>query len=132
MKKKSIGKSRLWVAFVAFALFFGASAVPVKTAVFTGFGPRGRGCVSWLKLVESSPELDLMLVDAAMIRAGALERAYLPLPGNASISFAGKVRVRHDSVREGQPQAEGRTPFRRAYKYGILSLRAENDEGGTQ
>ncbi len=41
MKKKSIGKSRLWVAFVAFALFFGASAVPVKTAVFTGFGPRG-------------------------------------------------------------------------------------------
>ena len=31
-----------------------------------------------------------------------------------------------------RPQAEGRTPFRRAYKYGILSPRAENDEGGTQ
>ena len=105
---RPIGNSRLWFAFVAAALFVGASTAAVKTAVFTGLGPRGRGCVSWLQLVESSPELDLMLVDAAMIRAGALDRAYLPLPGNASISFAGKVRVRRDSVREGQPQAPDR------------------------
>ena len=83
---RSIGNSRLWVAFVAFALFLGASAEPVKTAVFTGLGPRGRGCVSWLKLVESSPELDLLLVDAAMIRAGALDRAeVLIIPGGASV-----------------------------------------------
>ena len=83
---RSIGNSRLWIAFVAFALFFGALAVPVKTAVFTGLGPRGRGLVSWLKLVESSPELDLMLVDAAMIRAGALDRAeLLIIPGGASV-----------------------------------------------
>ena len=78
--------SRLWFACVAAALFFGASAAPVKTAVFTGLGPRGRGCVSWLQLVESSPELDLMLVDAAMIRAGALDRAeLLVIPGGASV-----------------------------------------------
>ncbi len=104
---RSIGNSRLWVAFVALVLFFGASAVPVKTAVFTGLGPRGRGLVSWLKLVESSPELDLMLVDAAMIRAGALDRAeLLIIPGGASVvekkdlGPEGAARIR-DFVRRG-------------------------------
>ena len=78
--------TRLWFAFVAAALIFSASAAAVKTAVFTGLGPRGRGCVSWLQLVESSPELDLMRVVAAMIRAGALDRAeVLILPVCASV-----------------------------------------------
>ena len=99
--------SRLWFAFVATALFVGASAAAVKTAVFTGLGPRGRGCVSWLQLVESSPELDLMLVDSAMIRAGALDRAeLLIIPGGASVvekrdlGPEGAARIR-DFVRRG-------------------------------
>ena len=62
------GSSRSCFAFMAAAMLFSVSAAPVKTAVFTGVGPRGRGLVSWLQLVESSPELDLVLVDAKMIR----------------------------------------------------------------
>ena len=74
------------VSIAVSAVFFAVSAAPVKTAVFTGKGPRGRGLVSWLKLVETSPELELFLVDAEMIRAGALDRAdVLVMPGGASV-----------------------------------------------
>ena len=102
-----IGNLRLCFAFVAAVLFFGASAAPVKTAVFTGSGPRGRGLVSWLQLVESSPELDLVLVDADMIRKGALDSVdLLIIPGGASVvekkdlGPEGAARIR-DFVRKG-------------------------------
>ena len=100
-------KPRLWVAFAVAMISIGAAAVPTKTAVYTGIGPRGRGCVSWLRLVESSPELELMLVDADMIRAGALDRAeLLIIPGGASVvekkdlGPEGAARIR-DFVRRG-------------------------------
>lgn len=81
-----VGNPRSWFAFVAAALLLGVSAEPAKTAVFAGDGPRGRGFVSWLQLVESSPELDLVLVDAGMIRAGALDGVdLLVIPGGASV-----------------------------------------------
>lgn len=102
-----IGNSRWRFAFVVAVLFFGASAAPVKTAVFTGDGPRGRGLVSWLQLVESSPELDLVLVDSKMIREGALDGVdLLIIPGGASVvekkdlGPEGAARIR-DFVRKG-------------------------------
>lgn len=102
-----IGDLRLCFVFAATVLFFGAMAEPVKTAVFTGTGPRGRGLVSWLQIVESSPELDLVLVDADMIRKGALDKVdLLIIPGGASIvekkdlGNEGAARIR-DFVRRG-------------------------------
>ena len=81
-----VGNPRSWFAFVAAALLLSVSAEPAKTAVFAGDGPRGRGFVSWLQLVESSPELNLVLVDAGMIRAGALDGVdLLVIPGGASV-----------------------------------------------
>ena len=63
-----------------------APAPRARTAVFVGQGPRGRGCVSWLQLVKSSPELELVLVDAEMIRGGALDGVdVLVMPGGASV-----------------------------------------------
>ena len=104
---RRMGRSRLCFAFAAAAMVFGASAALVKTAVFTGDGPRGRGLVSWLRLVESSPELELVLVDADMIRAGALDGAdLLIIPGGASVvekkdlGPEGAARIR-DFVRRG-------------------------------
>ena len=89
------------------AMFFSVSAAPVKTAVFTGVGPRGRGLVSWLQLVQSSPELDLVLVDAKMIREGALDSVdLLVIPGGSSVvekkdlGPEGAARIR-DFVRKG-------------------------------
>ena len=101
------GSSRSCFAFMAAAMLFSVSAAPVKTAVFTGVGPRGRGLVSWLQLVESSPELDLVLVDAKMIREGALDRVdLLVIPGGSSVvekkdlGPEGAARIR-DFVRKG-------------------------------
>ena len=52
----------LVIATTAFRLVAGfcpALATPARTAVFVGDGPRGRGCVEWLRLVAASPELVL-------------------------------------------------------------------------
>ena len=84
MKRSTMLIAALAAAFAAFAASDGA---PVKTAVFAGNGPRGRGCVEWFRLVNASPDLDLMLVDAAMIRAGALEKAdMIVVPGGVSVA----------------------------------------------
>ena len=77
-----------YAALIAFAFLsaglYQALAAPARTAVFVGDGPRGRGCVEWLRLVASSPELELHLVDAEMVRAGALDGAeLLIMPGGA-------------------------------------------------
>ena len=78
-----------------------------KVAVFVGKGPRGRGCVAWLKLVESSPQLELVLVDAEMVRNGALDGVdVLVVPGGASVvekkdlAPEGARRIR-DFIRNG-------------------------------
>ena len=94
-------------AFMLVAGFCPALATPARTAVFVGDGPRGRGCVEWLRLVASSPELELHLVDAEMVRAGALDGAeLLIMPGGDSVSEkrdlgpAGAAKIR-DFVRAG-------------------------------
>lgn len=57
----------------------------VRVSVFAGKGTRGNGFSEWLRLVHSSPELDLSLVDAAGVRAGALASAdLLVVPGGSS------------------------------------------------
>lgn len=78
---------RSFVALLSGFLSLAAAADPVRTAVFVGDGPRGRGCVEWLRLIAGSPELDLKLVDAKMVRQGALDDAdVLVMPGGASVN----------------------------------------------
>lgn len=57
----------------------------VKAAVLVCKGPRGGGCVEWLRLVSASPELEMVLVDAESLRAGALKGVdLLVVPGGSS------------------------------------------------
>lgn len=57
----------------------------LKTAIFVGNGPRGIGCIEWLRLVSASPELDLTVIDADALRAGALKGIdILVCPGGSS------------------------------------------------
>ena len=107
MQKRISWRGALCFSIVAVSALFGASAAPAKTAVFMGNGPRGRGCVEWLRLVEASPELELVLVDAGMVRAGALDGVeLLVVPGGASVvekkdlGPEGAARIR-DFVRKG-------------------------------
>ena len=58
-----------------------------NVAVFTGRGPKSNGAVEYMRLIAASPEMELTLVDAEMIRAGALEgQDLLVMPGGDSRS----------------------------------------------
>ena len=46
---------------------------PAKVGVFVGNGPRANGMIEYLRLIEDSPDLELALLDADDIRAGALD-----------------------------------------------------------
>ena len=90
------------IAATAFRLVAGfcpALAAPARTAVFVGDGPRGRGCVEWLRLVAASPELELHLVDAEMVRAGALDGGKVLTWGN-NTDFAPKEAQTFASAEE--------------------------------
>lgn len=58
---------------VIFSIALSVCAEPVRTAVYAGVGPCSNGYIEWLRLVNDSPELELVLVDAQMIRDGALD-----------------------------------------------------------
>lgn len=84
-----------------------AAGAPVRTAVFVDCGARSNGHLRWLQLTALSPELEAFPVDAAMIRAGALENADLiVMPGGYSVKEAktlgaeGREIVR-DFIRRG-------------------------------
>lgn len=71
--------------FVLLALSVGAFAAPIRTGVFVGNGPRSNGCVEWIRLINASPELESTLLDAQMIRDGALDKVeVLVVPGGSS------------------------------------------------
>ena len=85
----------------------GGSARPIKTGVYAGRGISGNGAVEWFRIVQSSPELDLTLLDAAMIRDGGLDGlGLLVMPGGSSpeikreLGTNGTARLR-DFIRNG-------------------------------
>ena len=62
-----------------------ANPKPLEVGVFAGVGPRSNGCVSWFRLVDSSPEMNLTLLDADDVRSGALDKLdILVMPGGSS------------------------------------------------
>lgn len=57
----------------------------IKTGVYAGRGISGNGATEWFRIVERSPELELKIVDSAMIRAGGLDGLdLLVMPGGSS------------------------------------------------
>ena len=58
---------------------------PAKVGVFVGRGPRANGMTEYLRLVNDSPDLELVLLDADDIRAGGLDGIdLLVMPGGDS------------------------------------------------
>ena len=58
---------------------------PAKVGVFVGNGPRANGMAEYLRLVNDSPDLELVLLDANDIRSGGLDRVdLLVMPGGDS------------------------------------------------
>ncbi|MBP5321016.1 MAG: hypothetical protein J6334_08500 [Kiritimatiellae bacterium] len=79
----------------------------IRTAVFAGTGLSGGGAMEWIRLVNASPELKLVLLDAEGIRSGGLEKVdLLVMPGGSSpdinrdLGTKGKERVK-DFIRNG-------------------------------
>ena len=80
---------------------------PAKVGVFVGQGPRANGMTEYLRLVNDSPDLDLVLLDADDIRAGGLDGIdLLVMPGGDSktekrdLGTKGAERVR-EFLRKG-------------------------------
>jgi len=74
---------------------------PIKTGVYAGKGISGNGATEWFRIVNSSPELELKIVDSEMIRAGGLDGLdVLVMPGGSSpdikadLGTNGVVRLR--------------------------------------
>ena len=62
-----------------------AAAKPVRTGVYAGRGISGNGATEWFRIVKSSPELELSVVDSEAIRAGGLDGLdVLVMPGGSS------------------------------------------------
>lgn len=58
---------------------------PARVGIFSGNGPRANGFMEYLRLVHSSPELTLLLLDADDIRGGGLASVdVLVMPGGDS------------------------------------------------
>ena len=84
-----------------------ASSEPLEVGIFAGTGPRSNGCVEWFRLVNASPEMNLTLLDADDVRAGALEKLdVLVMPGGSSpmikkdLGSAGVAKLK-DYIRKG-------------------------------
>ena len=50
---------------------------PIRVAYYIGDGPRGAWAVEWIRLLDSSPDIDLFFVDGAGVRRGDLANADL-------------------------------------------------------
>lgn len=61
------------------------SMKPLEVGVYAGTGPRSNGCVTWFRLVNASPEMNLTLLDGDDVRSGALGKLDLVvMPGGSS------------------------------------------------
>ena len=71
------------VALFAVAAF--CASPPLKVGVYAGDGSSGIGAIEWYRIVDESPEMELRLLDGAMVRAGALDGLdLLVMPGGDS------------------------------------------------
>ena len=68
----------------------------LRVSVFVGRGPRGNGFAAWLRILHASPEVVLSLVDAELLRAGALEGKadVLVVPGGSSKTIKADIGPR--------------------------------------
>ena len=80
---------------------------PVKAGVYAGRGISGNGAVEWFRIVQSSPELEIKVLDSEMIRNGGLDGLdLLVMPGGSSpaikrdLGTNGTARVK-DFIRNG-------------------------------
>lgn len=74
--------------FTCFVISAFAAHKAIEVAVFAGVGARSNGCVEWFRLVNSSPEMNLTLLDANDIRSGALKNVdLLVMPGGSSATI---------------------------------------------
>ena len=70
------------VLFGAAALLSSAAAERVNVGMYVDFGTRGAGVMGWTKILSNSPQINLILIDVADIRAGKLKDCdVLLMPG---------------------------------------------------
>ena len=82
---RAIGFAGIFMVAAVAAHAASADPKPLEVGVFAGVGPRSNGCVSWFRLVDSSPEMNLTLLDADDVRSGALDKLdILVMPGGSS------------------------------------------------
>lgn len=79
----------------------------IKTGVYAGRGISGNGATEWFRIVNSSPEMELKIVDSKMIREGGLDGLdVLVMPGGSSpdikrdLGTNGTERIK-DFIRNG-------------------------------
>ncbi len=96
----------LWSGCVS-AEFPVSAGRPVRTGVYAGRGISGDGAVEWFRIVQSSPELEIKVLDSEMIRNGGLDGLdLLVMPGGSSpaikrdLGTNGTARVK-DFIRNG-------------------------------
>ena len=116
MKKYCIKMVKAGIIFSAAVLFWSgcvsaetpaSAAKPVKAGVYAGRGISGNGAVEWFRIVQSSPELEIKVLDSEMIRNGGLDGLdLLVMPGGSSpaikrdLGTNGTARIK-DFIRNG-------------------------------
>lgn len=80
----------------------------VKVAIYTGKGPRSNGCTEWLRLISSSPDAELTLVDGDAVRSGALKgQDLLVIPGGDSRTIKKDLGAKGGEVIRGFVRSGG-------------------------
>ncbi len=70
---------------VASAAENASNAVPIKAGFYCGLGSRGVNSVYWAKILEASPDVELVYLDGEDLRAGKLDGLdILVMPGGSS------------------------------------------------
>ena len=116
MKKYCIKMVKAGIIFSAAVLFWSGcvsaefpvpAGRPVKAGVYAGRGISGNGAVEWFRIVQSSPELEIKVLDSEMIRNGGLDGLdLLVMPGGSSpaikrdLGTNGTARIK-DFIRNG-------------------------------
>lgn len=77
-------RNLFWVLSLVSAYF--VKADPLKVALYVGVGCRGGGVVHWARLLETSPEIELDMVNCADVKAGKLHgKDVLVMPGGGGL-----------------------------------------------
>lgn len=76
-------RMKLWFFIAGVLMAFAvAAADKVTVGMYADYGARGGGVMGWAKILSNSPQIDLILLDVADIRAGKLKECdVLLMPG---------------------------------------------------